>query len=231
MNLHRLTSPTLYEGESDRASMIVKLMKNQIGNIRENGNGDLGKVFGAAAIAGAILSLKMMGAAGEPPAQFQFRQSVGSDRLVGEIRGDDRDADGILELSELEHFEARLGGRSWERDDLEVFALNLEAEKPSEAIAGLSLFARHRDAGTSSLLEISNSKIYGLEYGQHRRDRVLFSQANTVEVVAVRPPLNSEIPKVFGLFGVGGLLIALGWITRDRNPVLDPSPNSASEPG
>ncbi|MEB3884209.1 hypothetical protein [Lyngbya sp. CCY1209] len=193
----------------------------------ENEKISVGKVVGAATIAGAIFGLKMVGWTADPPAQFQFRQQVGDDRLTVEIRGDDRDGNGVLELSELEDFAARRGDQTWEKEDLEVFALNL---KP-EPIAGLNVFARRRGGETSSILEISDSNIYGLEYGKNQGDRVLFSEPNAPESATVESPAYPKLLKVFGLFGVGALLIALEWVTRDRDPILDPSPNSAGEPG
>ena len=202
-------------------------MNSNIEPIGENEKMSVGKVVGAGTIAAAIFGLKMMGLTAESPAQFQVQQPVGGDRLTVEIRGTDRDGNGILELSELENFEARRGDRTWEKSDLEFFALNLK----SEAIDGLKVFARRRGSETSSILEISDSKIYGLEYGQNRGDRLLFSEPNRLEVATVRPPVDPEVPKVFGLLGVGLLLVGLEWVTRDRDPILDAASNSVREPG
>jgi len=202
-------------------------MSSNIGPSGENEKISVEKVVGAATIAGAIFGLKMVGLTVEPTAQFQFQQPVAGEGLTVEIRGGDRDGNGILELSELQDFEARRGDRSWEKEDLEFFALNL---KP-EAIAGLNLFARHRGGETSSILEISDSKIYGFEYGKNRGDRVLFSGPNAPESPVVRPPAHPQLAQVFGLFGVGALLIALEWVTGDRDPIPDADPNSAGEPG
>ncbi|NJK39600.1 MAG: hypothetical protein HC835_12820 [Oscillatoriales cyanobacterium RM2_1_1] len=101
------------------------------------------KLVIAASVALSIGGLSLMS---NGATRFQFQQRIGDQVLSGVFEGSDQNANGILELSELQAFQANWGNYSWTKEDLEAFVWGekqtAQTQKQTYSMRGLNLFAR-----------------------------------------------------------------------------------------
>ena len=192
--------------------------------------------------AGVAISLGLMSAVPSPVSRFEFQQQVGDHLLSGVFEGTDRNGDGVVELSELDAFEANWGGYSWKKEDLEVFSWGEKAIGENRGkiygMNGLNLFARGRQQLKSQALQVWNRQvntaeglsqslgIYGFEYAANLPDNTLFSQEVPLEISPVQTPVEFSAPMMLLLAGITALLVLnpcwSEWKTPDGQPCSSP---------
>ncbi len=170
-----------------------------------------------------VLSLGLMSVAPSTGNRFQFQQQVGSHVLSGVFEGSDQNLDGVVELSELDSFQASWGNYAWTKEDLEAFVWGektiSENQNKSLGINGLNLFARGNQRLTSYALQVwnravttpdgqtENQGIYGLEYGADSADNTLFSESQLkIEVTPVSQGISGSMFMLLLLLGVPSFL-------------------------
>jgi len=157
--------------------------------------------------------------------RFEFQQQVGEEQLSGVFEGTDKNADGVVDLSELESFEARWGSYTWTKEDLEVFSWGEKTISQNQekiyGINGLNLFARGRQQLKSQALQVwnrevstpegqsKNQGIYGIEYAANTPDNLLFSQEQlSLEINHNhQSPVDISVLMMLLLVGITGLLV------------------------
>ncbi len=156
--------------------------------------------------------------------RFEFQQQVGEEQLSGVFEGTDKNADGVVDLSELESFEARWGNYTWTKEDLEVFSWGEKIIRQNQeqiyGISGLNLFARGRQQLKSQALQVwnrgvstpegqsKNQGVYGIEYAANTPDNTLFSQEQLpLEISQAQSPVDISVLMMLLLVGITGLLV------------------------
>ena len=173
--------------------------------------------------AGVAVSLGLINQIAPPTNRFEFQQQIGDHQLSGVFEGTDKNANGVIELSELEAFEARWGNYSWTKEDLEVFSWGEKAISQNQGqiygINGLNLFARGRQNLKSHALQVWNrgvntpegeaktQGIHGIEYAPNTADNTLFSQELPVEINPAQSPIDVSVLMTLLLVGITGLLV------------------------
>lgn len=175
--------------------------------------------------AGVALSLGLINATPTPVNRFAFEQQVGDHRLSGVFEGTDKNANGTIELSELDSFKASWGNYSWTKEDLEVFSWGEKAIASNQGhfygIGGLNLFARGREQLKSHALQVwnrevstaegqsKNQGVYGIEYAANIPDNTLFSQEQLpLEITrGYQSPVDVSVLMMLLLAGITGLLV------------------------
>ncbi|MGF1492136.1 MAG: hypothetical protein ACFBSC_06740 [Microcoleaceae cyanobacterium] len=141
---------------------------------------------------GLAVSVGMFDLLPAPATRFQFQQEVDQQLLSGTFEGSDSNADGVLELSEVDNFQASWGDYRWTQDDLEAFVWNKQegSESDTSQASAIKLFARNQTSPGRQILQIQNrhvetsegkqvnQTVQGLEYGANTPDSTLFSAQN-----------------------------------------------------
>lgn len=177
------------------------------------------------ALAGGVaISLGFINIMPLPTHRFQFQQQIGDHQLSGVFEGTDKNANGLVELSELDSFEASWGDYSWTKEDLEVFSWGEKAISQNQGkvygIEGLNFFARSRQQLKSQALQVwnrqvstpegssENQGVYGIEYAANTPDNTLFSQDQLPLVVnPAQSPTDVSVLMMLLLVGSAGLLV------------------------
>ncbi|MEL7036411.1 MAG: hypothetical protein AAFO04_12430 [Cyanobacteria bacterium J06592_8] len=174
-----------------------------------------------AVAAGVALSLGLINAMPPEANRFEFKQQVGDHQLSGVFEGTDKDADGVLELSELDSFQANWGNYSWTKDDLEVFSWGEKEigqnQGQTYGMNGLNLFARGSQQVNTSALQVwnrglstqsKNQGVSAIEYAANTPDNTLFSAEKLpVTVSQAQSPVDVSALMALLLVGMTGLLI------------------------
>ncbi|WP_413166250.1 hypothetical protein ACL6C3_06235 [Capilliphycus salinus ALCB114379] len=188
--------------------------------------------------AGVAVSLGLINKIAPQTNRFEFQQQVGEHQLSGVFEGSDQNANGIIELSELEAFEARWGNYSWTKEDLEVFTWGEKAISQNQGklygINGLNFFARGRQDLKSNALQVwnrglntpegeaKNKGIHGIEYAPNSPDKTLFSQELPVEINLTQSPIDVSVLMMLLLVGITGFLVLnpcwFQWNTVEGSP-------------
>ncbi|MGL5080582.1 MAG: hypothetical protein ACRC8A_03760 [Microcoleaceae cyanobacterium] len=155
--------------------------------------------------------------------RFQFQQQVGNQILSGVFEGSDTDTDGVLELSELQSFQANWGDYAWSKEDLEAFVWGekqiSQGQERTHGISGLNLFARNQKLPELQVLEIWNREVttstgqqehqgvQAIEYGQNISDTTLFSAPDlNLQITSIKSQTAFPSPAFLALLSLSGLL-------------------------
>lgn len=174
--------------------------------------------------AGVAISLGLINITPPQTNRFHFEQQIGEHKLSGTFEGTDTNGNGVLELSELESFEASWGDYTWTKEDLEAFSWGNKGmsqnPNPIYGINGLNFFARNRQNPTTHALQVwnrevrtpegqsKNQGVYGIEYATNTSDNTLFSQEQLPIVVhQVQSQTDGYVLMMLLLIGSAGVLI------------------------
>lgn len=194
---------------------------SKLSTLAKNSQGCLAQKL-AIAVSIAI-SASVMNLSANTATRFQFQQQVGNQMLSGVFEGSDIDTDGVLELSELQSFQAHWGDYAWSQEDLEAFVWGKQQMSQSPAqtrsISGLNLFARNQTLPELQVLEIWHREVttatgqqerqgvHGIEYGQNIADTTLFSGSDlNLQVTSIESGARFQNLALLALLSLSGLL-------------------------